>query len=120
MERYGFFLTGLKEKFWWWDILTMYKKFGVIFAVEYLRIISNKMQTLICIVLVIVFILVTIRIKPYKEQSDNDLSIRSETIQLIILYFGCISQTNYQEDFIRDEQGFFQWIVALGIAIPSI
>jgi len=43
VERYGFFQSGLKENFWYWDIVVIFKKFGFIFSVEYLRTVSNKM-----------------------------------------------------------------------------
>lgn len=65
VERYGFLTSGLKENFWFWDIVIMYKKFIVIFSVEYLRIVSNKMQVLVCILFTLFSTLLTFQYKPY-------------------------------------------------------
>jgi len=40
IEQYGFLSCGLKEDFWFWDIVIMYRKIAIIFAVEFLRKIS--------------------------------------------------------------------------------
>ena len=71
ITRFGFLFNGYKKQYFYWDLIVMMRKVLVIFATEYLKTISNEIQVLISVILVVTNILIVINLKPFIDRQQG-------------------------------------------------
>lgn len=91
---YGFLFNGYKKEYYYFEFITMFSKVLIIFATEYLRKVSNEIQVLISIIIIISSIMSIIKLRPYESVRYGEENIQSQSIQMVIMYVGLFYMTN--------------------------
>ena len=86
--KFGFLYRGYKDHTFYWECLTMYRKVAMIFISVFLDGIGSMVQALVVLVLLLIFVVLTIRRKPYKSRKLNDLEVFSLVTSAITIYCG--------------------------------
>jgi len=87
-ERLGFLFNGYKLKYYYWEIIIMYRKIAIIFISIFLRVLGTMTQALVVFLLLIVFLALTGKIMPFNTQSLNDMELLSLTTSMMTIYCG--------------------------------
>ena len=120
ITRFGFLFNGYKKQYLYWDLIVMMRKVLVIFATEYLKTISNEIQVLISVILVVTNILIIINLKPFIDSQQGRQNINSGHIQMGIMYVGMFYMTNGQYRYIEDADSIFHWLFLPLVFFPSV
>lgn len=78
-EKFGFLYNGYQTRYFYWEIVIMYRKIGMIFIAVFIQPYGVIVQAMIVFLLMVIFLLITIKKKPYLSLAINEL----ETISLV-------------------------------------
>ncbi|KAL4445227.1 hypothetical protein ABPG74_022040 [Tetrahymena malaccensis] len=108
--KYGLFYSEYKPQFYFWEIIRMYLKIILILITNILNQYEEQVSQ-ICIIIVFWYIMVIIKIQPFKSKSLQKIEfIQYLTLIPCIFFFSLYrqySQTIYQSSHIMEE-GLFQ------------
>ena len=113
-EKYGFLYKGYKVDSYYWECVIMYRKVAMIFISVFLNGIGTMIQALVVMVLLVFFIVVTQRYKPYYSRQLNDLEIVSLITSCITFYCGLFflsSKSPSDPSYEANRDCKFQWLL---------
>ena len=87
-EKFGFLYNGYKKEYYFWEIVIMYRKIMVITIAVLLFAQGAIAQALMAIALLIVFLALNLKMRPFTLNQLNDLETFSIITQIITLYCG--------------------------------
>ncbi len=87
-EKFGFLYNGYRERNYYWESVIMFRKVFMIFITVVLSSLGRIVQALAVIVLLLVYLFLTIRKKPYQTRRLNELEITSLLTSSITVYCG--------------------------------
>lgn len=87
-EQFGFLYNGYKKEFYFWEIVIMYRKIIIIFISVFLSTYGVITQALVVFIMLIVFLTLNIKLRPFMLDSLNELESISIVTQLITIYCG--------------------------------
>mmetsp|Transcript_17203 Transcript_17203/g.12286 ORF Transcript_17203/g.12286 Transcript_17203/m.12286 type:complete len:422 (+) Transcript_17203:512-1777(+) len=96
-EKYGFLYRGYKKQFYYWESVIMYRKFILVFIQVFVQAYGVITQALVVYMLLIIFLSVNTKKKPFVSLALNDLETYSLMSSMITIYCGLF--------FISDTQG---------------
>ena len=76
-EKYGFLYNGYKKNFYFWESVNMYRKIWVIFISVFLKLVGVITQALVIFLVLIIFSILNIKLKPFTFQALNDMEMMS-------------------------------------------
>lgn len=78
-EKFGFLYNGYKVETYYWEIVIMYRKVIIIFISVFFQSYGVICQALVVFAVLIVFLALSIKIRPFRHDPMNEL----ETISVI-------------------------------------
>ena len=87
-EKYGFLYNGYKKKYYFWEIVNMYRKTSIIFISVFLGIAGVITQAFVVFLVLIIFLYLNVKIKPYAFEDLNDMETFSILTSMITVYCG--------------------------------
>ena len=76
---FGFLYNGYRKEFYFWEIVIMYRKIAIIFIAVFIANYGLAAQALTCLILLVVFLMISVKKKPFNTEALNDL----ETLSLV-------------------------------------
>lgn len=86
--RYGFLFNGLTPQYYYYEVSIFFIKFCIIFATDFLAIISPSVQCLVGILMVLFNLLFVLRQHPFATAIANNTNLFSKLVHIIRLYAG--------------------------------
>lgn len=80
--------AGYQNKFYYWEILIMYRKIAMIFIAVFITPYGVIVQAMIVFLLMILFLILTLKKKPYMSISLNELEAISLVTSTVSIYCG--------------------------------
>ena len=65
IERYGFLIRGYRKSFYYWEIVIMYRKIGLIFISVFVESLGAIAQALIVFMILVIFFFVNSKYRPF-------------------------------------------------------
>ena len=93
-EKFGFLYAGYQNQFFYWEIVIMYRKIAMIFISVFITPYGVIVQAMIVFLLMIIFLILTLKKKPYLALSLNELEAVSLVTSTISIYCGIFFITN--------------------------
>jgi hypothetical protein len=87
-EKFGFLYAGYSTQLFFWEIVIMYRKIAMIFISVFIQPYGVISQALIVFLLMIVFLILTLKKKPYLSLALNDLETISLLTSTLSIYCG--------------------------------
>lgn len=87
-EKYGFLYNGYKKKYYYWEIVNMYRKITIIFVSAFLKLAGIITQALVIFLILISFLMINIKIMPFAFKSLNDMELLSLITSMLTIYWG--------------------------------
>eukprot|EP00347_Sterkiella_histriomuscorum_P011011 403374086 len=87
-EQYGFLYRGYKNKFFFWEVVIMYRKIIIIFIAVFVNQFGIIAQALVVLVVLIIFLIVNSNSHPYVTLVLNDLENLSLITSMTTIYCG--------------------------------
>ena len=84
----GWLTNGLKDKYYYWEILIIYRKITLLLISAFGGSLGKATQGLIFFIIILVELLATIRFRPYSRQTFANLECVSLMVTLLTVYFG--------------------------------
>ncbi|CDW75586.1 UNKNOWN [Stylonychia lemnae] len=112
-EMYGFLYRGFKKEFYYWEIVIMYRKMILILVSVFVRSFGVLAQALFVFFLLICFLIITMRNKPYSTLELNNLEIVSIVTSMISIYCGMFFITDLPEKWVKENPDFSKGAVIL-------
>jgi hypothetical protein len=112
-ETYGFLYRGYKKQFYYWEIIIMYRKIFLICIAVFVESAGVIAQALIVFILLIGFLIVNLKKKPFATVALNDLETLSLVTSTITVYCGIFFISNMPQTWILDNPGISQGAISL-------
>ncbi|CDW74791.1 UNKNOWN [Stylonychia lemnae] len=112
-EKFGFLYRGYRIDYYFWEIVIMYRKMVLIFVAVFVGNYGVIAQALIVFVILIAFLLMSMKTKPYQSDALNDLEMMSLVTSMISVYCGLFFITNKPEQWIKDNPDYSAGSIAL-------
>ena len=93
-EKFGFLYNGYQQEMYYWEILIMYRKIGLIFISVFLQSQGVITQAMLVFLLMILFLILNMRKKPFVSMTINDLETISLLTSAITIYCGVFYISN--------------------------
>ncbi len=74
-QKYGFLYRGYKKKSYYWEVATMFRKVLVTFVSVFLQSSGSSVQALLLLLILISYIYMAVRARPYLSNALNKLEI---------------------------------------------
>ena len=87
-EKYGFLYNGYKKNFYFWESVNMYRKIWVIFISVFLKLAGVITQALVIFLVLIIFLILNLKLKPFTFQALNDMEMMSLITWMLTIYCG--------------------------------
>ncbi|CDW89726.1 UNKNOWN [Stylonychia lemnae] len=87
-QKLGFLFRGYKRKYYYWEIVIMYRKIFLIFIQVFLLQYGIITQAMIVLILLIGFMALNLTLRPFQTISLNDLETLSVITSLTTIYCG--------------------------------
>lgn len=87
-EKFGFLYNGYQTDLFYWEIVIMYRKIGMIFIAVFITPQGVIAQAMLVFLLMIAFLIVNLKKKPYVSIALNDLETMSLITSAISIYCG--------------------------------
>lgn len=116
-SRFGFLSVGMNEDLYYWEVVLMIVKAAVICTCEVLTSVSNEVQVLVSIIIFLIHLVVTLKIRPMSSDSSNKMQIFSQIVQMLILYTGLFYITGTGKWWM---EGSIDWLFIPFLFLPSI
>lgn len=90
---------GTKPEFYYWEIVILMRKLSVIFATDFLARVSQEVQCLVGIILVVYNVFFIIKYQPFATQLANNTNLMTQVVHLIRIYCGIYYITAQGHDY---------------------
>lgn len=87
-EKYGFLYNGYKKKYYYWESVIMYRKIAIIFISVFLESFGVITQALVVFIVLILFLILNIKLKPFTFEVLNDMEMMSIITSILTVYCG--------------------------------
>ena len=87
-EKYGFLYNGYKKSFYFWESVIMYRKIMIIFISVFLSEFGTITQALVVFLVLIIFLILNIKLKPFAFDVLNDMEMLSIITSILTVYCG--------------------------------
>lgn len=87
-QKYGFLYNGYKKKFYYWESVNMYRKITIIFISAFLKDFGVITQALVVFLVLIFFLYLNIKAKPFAFGVLNDMEALSILTSMLTIYCG--------------------------------
>ncbi|CDW85128.1 UNKNOWN [Stylonychia lemnae] len=87
-QKLGFLFRGYKRKYYYWEIVIMYRKIFLIFIQVFLLQYGVITQAMVVLILLIGFMALNLTLRPFQTISLNDLETLSVVTSLTTIYCG--------------------------------
>jgi hypothetical protein len=87
-EKFGFLFNGFKRKYYYWEIVIMYRKVLMIFISVFLNQIGLIVQALVILIVLVFFIQVNNLKRPFSDRALNEIENISLLASTITIYCG--------------------------------
>ena len=87
-EKYGFLYNGYKKSFYFWESVIMYRKIIIIFISVFLSEFGTITQALVVFLVLILFLILNIKLKPFAFEVLNDMEMLSIITSILTVYCG--------------------------------
>ena len=84
-QKFGFLINGYKRKFFYWEIILMYRKVLMIFISVFLNGIGLIVQALVMLIVLVIFIQINNLKRPFADRALNEIenfSLMTATVKL--------------------------------------
>lgn len=115
--RYGLLFLGTQPQFYFWEVIILIRKLLVIFASNFLASVSEIIQCLSIILVVIANMMYAIRYRPFQSDLGNYTNLFSQVVQLIRIYCGIYYITAAGDDYSKNM--FMNYLILLVIIISQ-
>lgn len=97
-EKFGFLYNGYQQEMFYWEILIMYRKIALIFISVFMQSQGVITQAMLVFLLMILFLILNMRKKPFVSLTINDLETISLLTSAITIYCGVFYISNVSAD----------------------
>lgn len=101
-EKFGFLYNGYKVEYYYWEIVIMYRKIGLIFIQVFISQNGAITQAMIVLLVLIIFIVINLKKKPFMTVVLNDLESLSLITSMVTVYCGIFYISNTPTKYIED------------------
>eukprot|EP00347_Sterkiella_histriomuscorum_P008156 403346168 len=96
-QKYGFLFRGYRLRFYYWEVVIMYRKISLIFISAFLVKYGVITQALIVFVLLIVFLVINVKKSPFQTVPLNQLETLSLVTSMISVFCGMFFIVDVQQ-----------------------
>ena len=86
--RLGFLTGGYEDNMYYWEIILLLRKTTLVLLMTFLAPISAGVQSLSAILLLIYFLLLQVKRRPFYDNRLNQLESSTLVVQICIIYLG--------------------------------
>eukprot|EP00357_Protocruzia_adherens_P024635 CAMPEP_0115027274 /NCGR_PEP_ID=MMETSP0216-20121206/35388_1 /TAXON_ID=223996 /ORGANISM="Protocruzia adherens, Strain Boccale" /LENGTH=199 /DNA_ID=CAMNT_0002402797 /DNA_START=88 /DNA_END=684 /DNA_ORIENTATION=- len=86
--KFGFLYQGYQRQYYFWELIILVRKLGVITIVVFLVVIERRKQALICLTFLFVTYVLQKSHQPYVREDLNLLESKSLLVGLVTIYCG--------------------------------
>ena len=72
-SKYGFLFNGYQAQTYYWESVIMYRKVAMIFISVFLQAVGTRVQAFSVFLLIVLFVVLTAKRRPYLSRQLNDL-----------------------------------------------
>jgi hypothetical protein len=106
IEKYGFLYRGYRKDFYYLEIVIMYRKILLIFISVFVSSLGVIAQALVVFMVLICFLIVNSKKKPFSTIALNDLETLSLVTSMVTVYCGLFFITDKPEEWIKDNPDY--------------
>ena len=99
-KKYQFLYAGFHASHFYWEVLIMFRKIGMIAAGVFLSMSSSELQTLIMMSLMTMSLCLHLKHRPYHHDPMNTLETYSHLVALVTLYTGMLYVTSSSSPYL--------------------
>ena len=92
-RKYQFLYAGFHASHYYWEVLILFRKIGMIAAGVFLSMSSSELQTLVMMSLMTMNLCLHLKNRPYHHEPMNTLETYSHMVALVTLYTGMLYVT---------------------------
>ena len=85
-QKFGFLINGYKRKFFYWEIILMYRKVLMIFISVFMNSIGLIVQALIMLIVLVVYIQINNLKRPFADRALNEIENFSLVTATVTIY----------------------------------
>ncbi|TNV88247.1 hypothetical protein FGO68_gene13755 [Halteria grandinella] len=112
-QKFGFLYNGYQLDMFFWEIVIMYRKIAMIFISVFIQPQGVITQAMIVFLLMIIFLIINMKKKPYVSIALNDLETMSLLTSAISIYCGIFFITNIPPEDLDDLPQSVKGVIAL-------
>ena len=86
--RLGFLTSGYHDEYYYWEIVLLMRKTLIVLMLTFLAPVSSGVQSLTAILVFVLFFMVQIKLKPYYDDSLNNMENISLFVLIMTIYCG--------------------------------
>lgn len=116
--KYGYLFSGYKKDMYYWEIVAIFTKVFLVMVTVYLKVVSSESQVLIGLFLLILFMILQVRFRPYASQRVNNLQLSSIQVTSLTMYAGMFYVTGSHYTYMQGDGGL-KWFFVLLIILPN-
>ncbi|CDW72107.1 UNKNOWN [Stylonychia lemnae] len=102
-QKLGFLYRGYRKKYHYWEIIIMYRKILLIFISVFVSTFGVMAQALIVFIVLILFLILNLKAKPFSTVALNDLETVSLVTSMITIYCGLFFLSNTKQSQIDQD-----------------
>jgi len=114
--KYGYLFSGYKTSLYYWELVTIITKVLLVMVTLYLKEVSPESQVLVGLLLLILFMILQVRFRPFATMRLNNLQLSSIMVTSLTMYAGMFYVTGNHYTYMRGNGGlkwFFLMLIIL-------
>ena len=116
--KYGFLFQGYTGRAYYWEIIVMFRKIGIIMTTVFFSTLSPELQVLVVLIIAVVCQLFHFKVEPYSTPTLNQMETNSLVVCILTLYFGMYYVTGAHYTYM-DNAGV-SWMFLILIIVPNL
>ena len=96
--RLGFLTAGYRDNLYYWEIILLFRKSLIVLMITFLAPVSSGVQSLTAILIFVIFFMIQMRLKPYYDESLNNMEGISLFVLIMTIYCGLYYQAGQGEE----------------------
>ncbi|CDW85822.1 UNKNOWN [Stylonychia lemnae] len=114
-QKYGFLYRGYRTKYFYWEIVIMYRKIVIIIIAVFIGSFGVISQALLMLLILICFTMFNFKKKPFISQILNNLETLSLVTSMVTVYCGVFFIINKPQSWINQNPDYSQGAVSLSV-----
>ena len=86
--RLGFLTAGYVDDLYYWEIILLMRKTMIVLLLTFLAPVSSGVQSLTAIMIFVIFFMIQIKLKPFYDESLNNMESISLFVLIMTIYCG--------------------------------